>query len=154
MNQIKGIRYDPESKSYEYNGNGLIKDYHCYGCLLFEGEYLNGWRNGKGKEFDGNGNIIFEGDYLCNKLWNGKNNDENKTIIYEIKYEKGFLKQYREEDGKLELFFSGEFFNGELNGKVKNLYIYDLINSPLEDEFKNNKKQGKENNFSVQIKIH
>ena len=29
--------------------------------VIFEGEYLNGKRNGKGNEFYENGNIIFEG---------------------------------------------------------------------------------------------
>ena len=40
-------------KEYDYNGN-----------LLFEGEYLNGERNGKGKEYDYNGQLKFEGEYL------------------------------------------------------------------------------------------
>ena len=34
--------------------------------LIFEGEYLNGKRNGKGKEYDNN-KIIFEGEYLNGK---------------------------------------------------------------------------------------
>ena len=32
--------------------------------LIFEGEYLNGERNGKGKEYYYNGNLEFEGEYL------------------------------------------------------------------------------------------
>ena len=41
--------------------------------LSFEGEYLNGLRNGKGKEFDYNGNLEFEDEYLYNKRYvNGK----------------------------------------------------------------------------------
>ena len=32
--------------------------------LEFEGEYLNGERNGKGKEYYDNGKLIFEGEYL------------------------------------------------------------------------------------------
>ena len=32
--------------------------------LIFEGEYLNGLKNGKGKEYDWNGKIKFEGEYL------------------------------------------------------------------------------------------
>ena len=43
--------------------NGKCKDY-WYGKLIFEGEYLNGERNGKGKEYDKYGRIIFEGEYL------------------------------------------------------------------------------------------
>ena len=31
------------------NGNGKVKEYNYY--LIFEGEYLNGRRNGKGKEY-------------------------------------------------------------------------------------------------------
>ena len=31
---------------------GKGKEYGCYGELIFEGEYLNGKRNGKGKEYD------------------------------------------------------------------------------------------------------
>ena len=40
--------------------------------MIFEGEYLNGKRNGKGKEYDYYGNLIFEGEYLNGKRWNGK----------------------------------------------------------------------------------
>ena len=32
--------------------------------LIFEGEYLNGKRNGKGKEYNKEGKLIFEGEYL------------------------------------------------------------------------------------------
>ena len=31
------------------------------GKLLFEGEYLNGEKNGKGKEYFGDGKLIYEG---------------------------------------------------------------------------------------------
>ena len=37
---------------------------------IFEGEYLNGERNGKGKEYE-NGKLIFEGYYI-----KGKKNDK------------------------------------------------------------------------------
>ena len=40
------------------------------GWLKFEGEYLNGKRNGKAKEYDGD--LIFEGEYKNGKKWNGK----------------------------------------------------------------------------------
>ena len=32
--------------------------------VIQEGEYINGKRNGKGKEYDYNGKLIFEGEYL------------------------------------------------------------------------------------------
>jgi len=50
------------------NGNGKVKEYNDDGDLIFKGEYLNGQRNGKGKEYDTNsGKLIFEGEYLNGK---------------------------------------------------------------------------------------
>ena len=49
------------------DGNGFVKEYDCYSNkLLFEGEYLNGKRNGKGKEYNYTGICfsILEGEYL------------------------------------------------------------------------------------------
>ena len=37
------------------------------GKLIFEGKYLNGKRNGKGKEYDYFGTLIFKGKYLNDK---------------------------------------------------------------------------------------
>ena len=34
------------------DGKGNIKEYSDCGILIFEGDYLNGKRNGKGKEYD------------------------------------------------------------------------------------------------------
>jgi len=52
--------------------NGFCKEYNDIGILKYEGEYLNGMKNGKGKEYDYNNNISFEGEYLDGKKWNGK----------------------------------------------------------------------------------
>ena len=38
--------------------------------MIFEGEYLNGKRNGKGKECDFFAKFEFEGEYLNGKKWN------------------------------------------------------------------------------------
>ena len=40
---------------------------------MFEGEYLNGERNGKGKEYNIFGKLEFEGEYL-----NGERNGKGK----------------------------------------------------------------------------
>ena len=58
--------------------------------LAFEGEYLNGKKNGKGKEFYNNGGIKFEGEY--------KNGERN-----------GFGKEYNR-DGSIK--YVGEFLDG------------------------------------------
>ena len=65
------------------NGTGKIKEYNQGGKLIFEGEYLNGKRNGKGKEY-WNGELIFEGEYL-NGLRNGKGKEyyDNKKLKFE-----------------------------------------------------------------------
>ena len=48
---------------YEENGKG--KEFSGYDDdILFEGEYSNGKRNGKGKEYDIKGNLKFEGNYV------------------------------------------------------------------------------------------
>ena len=57
------------------NGKGYIKEYDYDGKLIYEGEYLNGERNGKGKEYF-RGKLIFEGEYL-----NGKRNGKGKEYI-------------------------------------------------------------------------
>ena len=50
------------------NGKGKAREYYngyYYNqFLLYEGEYLDDTRNGKGKEFDNDGKLIFEGEYL------------------------------------------------------------------------------------------
>ena len=73
-----------------YESIGFGKEYDYDDNLIFEGEYLNGERNGKGKEY-WKGNLIFEGEYL-----NGKRNGKGKEY---------------DEDG--ELIFEGEYLNGE-----------------------------------------
>ena len=69
------------------------KEYDDNGNLIFEGEYINGKRNGNGKEYK-NGNLIFEGEYKNGKRINGK--------------------EYLED-----ILFEDEFLNGKKNKKVK-----------------------------------
>ena len=96
-----GKGYDNQNNIiYELkNGKGYIKEYDYYGNLIFEGEYLYGERNGKGKEYY-DGKLLFEGQYLNNKR-NGKG------------------KQYDYMNGNLILIFEGEYLNDEVNGKGK-----------------------------------
>ena len=48
-----------------------------------EREYLNGERNGKGKEYNFDNKIIFEGEYINGERWKGKETiyKENKLIF-------------------------------------------------------------------------
>ena len=63
------------------NGNGTVKEYNF--MSIYEGEYLNGKRNGRGKEYDEDMGS-FEGEYLNGKKWNGKGYYYNGYLIYEI----------------------------------------------------------------------
>ena len=109
----------------EYKGNKLI----------FEGEYLDGKRNGKGIEYNEEGNLIFEGEYindkkrkgkeyvnnklefegeyLFNKKWNGKGYDDNENIIYELINGNGKVIEY---DSRGNKEFEGNYLNGKREG--------------------------------------
>ena len=79
------------------NGSGKVKEYDIKDMLIFEGEYLNGERNGKGKEFANiKDKIIFEGEYL-----NGERN--------------GYGKEFSIFNGIM--VFEGEFREGKRYGK-------------------------------------
>ena len=53
------IIYETKIKGKEYDS--------IYYNLIYDGEYLNGERNGKGKEYTINDYLIFEGEYLKGK---------------------------------------------------------------------------------------
>ena len=73
---MNGKIYDKDYikyKNIEYI-NGYIKEYDHDNInkLIYEGEYLNGRRHGKGKEFNNKGNIKFEGEYYWDSRLRGK----------------------------------------------------------------------------------
>ena len=118
--------------------NGKGKDYYDNGKLEYEGEYLNGKRNGKGKEYYDIGRIKFEGEYKNGKIWNGKEYNINGIIELEINNGNGKGKQYYG-NGKLE--FEGEYLNGQRTGKGKEYnYNGELI---FEGEYLNDQRNGK-----------
>ena len=167
------------------NGNGFGKEYFSnndiyqfnrfdrrrYCELIFEGEYLNGKREEKGKEYDSFGDLIFEGEYKNGKI-NGKGKEDHYgVLIFECEYFNG-LKWTGNwyESGKLDLFYEikddngngkeydffgnlirGEFKNGKLNEKGKE---YDNNGRlKFEGQFKNGKRHGKGKEFQWNGKI-
>ena len=89
--------FEGEYLNGEKNGKG--KEYFD-NKLLFEGEYLNGKRNGKGIEYNTEHKCKeFEGQYYNGKEWNGKGYNPNNGIIYELKNGKGIKKKYIWETG-------------------------------------------------------
>ena len=72
-------------KYIKYESNKLGKEYDAYkdDVLIYEGEYLNGERHGKGKEYNNfNGKLIYKGEYLNGKR-HGKGKEYwNNTKVY------------------------------------------------------------------------
>jgi len=72
--------------------NGLGKEYYDNGKLKFEGEYLKGKRNGKGKEFYDNDKLEFEKEYFIDKR-KRRGYEENLSVNnLEFKEEENSLK--------------------------------------------------------------
>ena len=97
--------------------NGNVKEYYKNtNILVYEGEYKNGKRNGKGKEYYFDKSIKFQGEYLKGEPLNGTGLDEIGNII--LKLEKGIGKEYYD-NGIIQ--FEGEYYKGRRwNGKGYN----------------------------------
>ena len=104
----KFILYESSKIGKEYDG--------YYGFLHFKGEYLNGERNGKGKEI-WDGRLLFEGEYL-----HGQRNGKGKEYIPSLK----------------SLLFEGNYLNGKRNGKGKEYYENGKLK--FEGEYLNDKE--------------
>ena len=78
--------YQNMSGKHKIGGkNGIGKEYILHTMrLIFEGEYVNGKTNGKGKEYYEDDELKFEDEYINGKKWNGMGYYDNK-IEYEIK---------------------------------------------------------------------
>ena len=131
-----GELYDYKNNIYEINnGKGYYKEFNKDTKLFFEGEHLNGERNGKGKEYFGRQErLIFEGEYLNGIKWNGKGNSPFIDINYEIIDGKKYI---QEDDANCLLKNKGEYLDGEIkkgdkfnnNGKTKEYYTYFILES-------------------------
>ena len=117
---------------YKEEGRARGKEYNDKDQLIYEGEYLNGVRNGKGKEYTNEGKLIFEGEYLNGKKWNNSYFKEGNASVDETIDNKQF---------------KGKYLNGERNGKgieYNRNYNYNII-SIFEGQYLNGKKwTGKE----------
>ena len=93
--------------------------------IQYEGEYSNGLRNGKGKEYNENGQLIFKGIFFNGEKYEGtlyRYSDEGK-LIFKVEMNKGNILgkgiQYSEYNENL-IEFEGEVINDKKwNGKIK-----------------------------------
>ena len=104
------------------NGKGYVKEYNKYNELKFEGEYLNGVRNGMGKEYGVYGNVIYEGNFL-NGERHGQckiHNDYKGYLEFEGEYIDKVTAKGKKYDSYGNLIFEGEYLNGrKWNGYEK-----------------------------------
>ena len=144
------------------DGKGFVKEYDEHNILLFEGNFLNGERNGKGKEYNTDGKLIFEGEYLNGKKWNKVEEHSlfNLNLIFldkkhlrgkeygQIKEGKGYLKECNDEDI---LIFEGEILNDERNGEGKEYNNKGIL--IFEGEYLNDKRNGKGKEYNDDGKL-
>ena len=142
-----------------------MREYNDVGELIFEGEYLNGKKNGKGKEYyndrglnhyeyeliyHARGRLKFNGEYKFGLRWNGEGYDQKNNIVYQMKNGKGNVKEYNWDDT---LIFEGEYLNGKKNGQAKE-YEYDgklIFEGNYVDGLKNG--QGKEYDYNGELEF-
>ena len=106
--------------------------------LIFEGNYLNGKRNGKGTEYFVGAGVLCEGDFVKGLQWDGKGYSYIGKLVFKVVKGKGHVKKLSVY-GKV--YFEGEYVNGKKHGKGKEYnYQGKLI---FEGEFLNGKKNGK-----------
>ena len=129
------------------NGEGYVKIINGYNELIFEGEYKNGEKNGKGKEYFDN-RLEFEGEFKNGERVKGKEYCFNGGYDGKLKYDGEFVfgrksGQGKEYDTDGNLIFEGEFQNDEwLNGKIKR---YNDDNQLISEESYENGKEEEEN---------
>ena len=101
-----GKGYDYEGNViYELaNGKGKVREFAKKGTLIYEGEYLNGKKHGKGTEYDYDENIIYEGEYSKGKRHGKGKEYDNQGNVYEVEYykgKKGFSRKYLKGTSKI-----------------------------------------------------
>ena len=123
---INIFNYKEKSGRYIiYESKTKGKEYDCYNdALIYEGEYLNEIKNGKGKEYYPNGQLKFEGEYL-----NGKRNGEGREYDYGgLIFEGNYINDIKEGIGKefyskgISLFNINKAYEHQKNIDIKDFY--------------------------------
>ena len=137
-----GNKYD-NRKYYEIiNGKGKVIESNVSGTMFYVGEFMNGERNGKGKEYLLN-ILDFEGIYKNGKRWEGNAYDFMGQILYKLKDGKGkdIFKYDNNNYMGYEYEYNGNYLNGEKSGKAEERCIQ--TNITYEGKFLNGKRDGK-----------
>ena len=149
----RSIIYESNGKGKEYNSNddkliyegeylngqrnGKGWEYYQNGIIKFFGEYLKGKRNGKGKEYNIYGGLKFDGEYLNNRKIIGIEYDFKGNILYKLNSNNN-KETIKEEDFNGNIIFKGEYLNGQRNGNGIEYYPNGRLK--FEGEYLNGKK--------------
>ena len=118
-----GVGYDNKINAKYELKNGTRIEYDENNNLIYEGEYFNRYRKGRGKEYK-HDEIIFDGYYLNDKRWNGKGKeyDSKNNLIFDGEYVNGKKKgKYKEYNDEGKLIFEGEcLYDFKYKGKEYN----------------------------------
>jgi len=137
--------------------------------VSFRGEYSNGERNGKGKEYISNEGLIFEGEYKDNKRWNGIGKEFElfglctSLLSFEGEYKNGEkwngkIYKYGLDDGLgYYIKLKCKINNGIMHWKEYELLDKNNLNSlelSFEGEFKNDKRWKGKGKEYYKVDIH
>ena len=126
--EINIENYKKEGNRIKIGGkNGYGQEYRLNTNIkLFEGEYINEEKNGRGREYYENGLIKFDGVYFQGKKVGGVGYDKNGRVVLIIEINGRGIELYFNDNIK----FEGEYFNGKKwNGNGYNplgIKIYEL----------------------------
>ena len=117
-----GKMYDDNGKlTLEFkNGNGSGKEYDFLSNLIYEGKYVEGLRNGLGKEFK-RGKKIYEGEYAYGEReGKGRKYNEFGKLVFEGEFKDGkFYDGALMEYYKEKLLFEAEHLTFTYEGKIR-----------------------------------
>ena len=145
----EGTGYD-KGKRFVFHGNG--KRYNKQGELCYEGDYVDGKRSGKGKEYLF-GNLFYEGDFLNGSRHGSGTAYVSGRILYKGDFYRGLeygTGMSYTKDGSILFagaFIRGNYYEGDLvdgkacgKGKLYNIYTSKL---QYEGDMENDKPNGK-----------
>lgn len=130
--KLDDFLFKGKMKDGKLNGKGKIID-KCSKKVLYEGDFQNNKKHGKGKEYLGD--IIFEGDFKNNKR-------------------EGYGKLFYRRGRSFNIYFEGLWKNNERNGNGVEYYLLKSSSTSIpknfyKGEWKHNKKDGKGKIFSA-----
>ena len=110
--------YERDEKYEIKYGKGKVKEYNNKGKILYEGEYINGKREGIWKEYYYKEQLSFKTIINNNmKEYYINENRVNENVYLNARNDKNTLERY-----KTILKFEGIYSNGIKNGQAKEYY--------------------------------